>query len=81
MSKKITMPILKERTCLIVKTVQHITREYLLSWAAPGNVRMQVRDREKKEWPPPPYPLSPLTQGMISSPKIKHFTNFGKTWN
>lgn len=37
------MPILKELT------VQHITREYLSSWAVPGNVGMQVRTERGAE--------------------------------
>lgn len=77
---KITMPILKERTCLIGETVQCITREYFLSWAAPWNVRVQVRDR-KRNCQPPPYPHSHWHREMISSSKTEHFTNFGQTWN
>lgn len=43
---KITMPLLKELKSLTGEIVQHITREYHLPYAAPGNVGMQVTERK-----------------------------------
>ena len=45
---KLTMPLLKELKGLTGEIVQHITGEYHLPYAAPGNVGMQVTDREKR---------------------------------
>lgn len=43
------MAILKKVKSLIGEIVQRITMEYFISWAAPGNVEMQVGTLRKSE--------------------------------